>query len=96
MPFGNSSINPYPILKRVNNMRDSYYYKELTGVVYDTLDNYGMPLEEPESQAIFHPLLIGSVSYYIPMLNDLKHMQSTDVIPTLQRIMLKASIQKIQ
>ena len=44
MPFGNTSLNAFPIVQAVNNMRDSWYLEELTGVRYDNVENNGYPL----------------------------------------------------
>lgn len=49
MPFGNSSLNPFPKVQAVNTMRDSYYYEELTGVKYDNLENLGYPNPLPSA-----------------------------------------------
>ncbi|XP_039263357.2 uncharacterized protein LOC120339325 [Styela clava] len=43
MPFANSSLSPFPVVKATNTMRDSYYYEELTGVRYDYLGSRGYP-----------------------------------------------------
>lgn len=42
MPFGNKTINSFPIVQNTGNMRDSYYYQELTGIKYDTLEEGGV------------------------------------------------------
>ena len=55
MPFGNSSLNPFPKVQAVNTMHDSYFYEELTGVKYDDLENLGYP-DTPNPQAAMRSL----------------------------------------
>lgn len=62
MPFGNTTINPFPIVQAVNTLRDSYYYEELTGVKYDNLENDGYPPVAARAFRLAGPeaLLIGN------------------------------------
>nr|XP_039263971.1 uncharacterized protein LOC120339830 [Styela clava] len=76
-PFGNDSLSPFPIVKATNTMRDSYYYEELTGIKYDSVDKNGFPpfmgrnLRRPPGQEVifighyFQSSLVNfAVNYY--------------------------------